>query len=128
MRDDQYADGQYVLRAKIDMASPNINMRDPTLYRIRRVHHQRTGSDWCLYPMYDYTHCISDALEGITHSLCTLEFEDHRPLYDWFLDQLDVPCHPQQIEFSRLNLEYTVMSKRKLTELVKDEDLSKYIL
>lgn len=119
MRDGKYKDGEKVLRAKIDMSSPNINMRDPTLYRIRHgvVHHQ-TGSEWCIYPMYDYTHCISDALEGITHSLCTLEFEDHRPLYDWTLDNLDVPCHPQQIEFSRLNLEYTVVSKRKLTELV----------
>jgi len=94
MRDGLYADGHYVLRAKIDMASPNINMRDPTLYRIRRVHHQRTGDDWCLYPMYDYTHCISDAIEGITHSLCTLEFEDHRPLYDWVLEQLDTPWRP----------------------------------
>ena len=121
MQAGEFDDGSRVLRAKIDMASPNINLRDPTIYRIRRgaVHHQ-TGSEWSIYPMYDYTHCISDALEGITHSLCTLEFEDHRPLYDWFLDQLDVPCHPQQIEFSRLNLEYTVMSKRKLTELVND--------
>lgn len=120
MRAGEFEDGARVLRAKIDMASPNINLRDPTIYRIRRgaVHHQ-TGDKWAIYPMYDYTHCISDALEGITHSLCTLEFEDHRPLYDWFLDQLDVPCHPQQIEFSRLNLEYTVMSKRKLTELVE---------
>lgn len=121
MKAGEFEDGSRVLRAKIDMASPNINLRDPTIYRIRRgaVHHQ-TGSEWAIYPMYDYTHCISDALEGITHSLCTLEFEDHRPLYDWFLDQLDVPCHPQQIEFSRLNLEYTVMSKRKLTELVNE--------
>jgi glutaminyl-tRNA synthetase len=121
MKAGEFEDGSRVLRAKIDMASPNINLRDPTLYRIRRgaVHHQ-TGSEWSIYPMYDYTHCISDALEGITHSLCTLEFEDHRPLYDWCLDQLDVPCHPQQIEFSRLNLEYTVMSKRKLTDLVSE--------
>ena len=121
MQAGEFEDGSRVLRAKIDMASPNINLRDPTIYRIRRgaVHHQ-TGTEWVIYPMYDYTHCISDALEGITHSICTLEFEDHRPLYDWFLDQLDVPCHPQQIEFSRLNLEYTVMSKRKLTELVND--------
>jgi glutaminyl-tRNA synthetase len=121
MQAGEFEDGSRVLRAKINMASPNINLRDPTIYRIRRgaVHHQ-TGSEWAIYPMYDYTHCISDAMEGITHSLCTLEFEDHRPLYDWFLDQLDVPCHPQQIEFSRLNLEYTVMSKRKLTELVND--------
>jgi glutaminyl-tRNA synthetase len=110
-----------VLRAKIDMASPNINMRDPALYRIRHgvVHHQ-TGAEWCLYPMYDFTHPISDALEAITHSLCTLEFEDHRPLYDWVLDNISIPCHPQQIEFSRLNLEYTVMSKRKLTQLVDE--------
>ncbi|MGR9071915.1 MAG: glutamine--tRNA ligase/YqeY domain fusion protein [Gammaproteobacteria bacterium] len=120
MKNGEFPDGSYVLRAKIDMASPNINMRDPTLYRIRRMHHHRTGHDWCLYPMYDYTHCISDALEGITHSLCTLEFEDHRPLYDWVLEQLDVPCHPQQIEFARLSLEYTVMSKRKLNQLVTE--------
>jgi glutaminyl-tRNA synthetase len=121
MRAGEYADGARVLRAKIDMASGNVNLRDPTIYRIRRgaVHHQ-TGEEWCIYPMYDYTHCISDALERITHSLCTLEFEDHRPLYDWVLDQLDVPCHPQQIEFGRLNLEYTVLSKRKLTELVAE--------
>ncbi|QOJ22879.1 MAG: glutamine--tRNA ligase/YqeY domain fusion protein [Gammaproteobacteria bacterium] len=121
MKAGEFADGQYVLRAKIDMASPNINMRDPVIYRIRHVHHQRTGDQWCIYPMYDYTHCISDALERITHSLCTLEFEDHRPLYDWVLDQLvdKVSCHPQQIEFARLNLTYTVMSKRKLIELVE---------
>ena len=121
MRAGEFADGQYVLRAKIDMASPNINMRDPALYRIRRVHHQRTGDDWCIYPMYDYTHCISDALEGITHSLCTLEFEDHRPLYDWVLDQVKTPCHPQQIEFARLQLEYTIVSKRKLNQLVMEK-------
>jgi len=122
MKSGEFEDGSRVLRAKIDMASPNINLRDPTIYRIRRgaMHHQ-TGDKWSIYPMYDYTHCISDALENITHSLCTLEFEDHRPLYDWVLDQLDVPSHPQQIEFSRLNLEYTVMSKRKLTELVKEK-------
>jgi glutaminyl-tRNA synthetase len=110
-----------VLRAKIDMASPNINLRDPVLYRIRHgvIHHQ-TGAEWCLYPMYDYTHPISDALEGVTHSLCTLEFEDHRPLYDWVLDNISIDCHPRQIEFSRLNLEYTVMSKRKLTRLVEE--------
>ena len=119
MKAGEFDDGTKVLRAKIDMASPNINMRDPTLYRIRHgvIHHQ-TGAEWCLYPMYDFTHCISDALEGITHSICTLEFEDHRPLYDWFLDTLETKCHPQQIEFSRLNLEHTVTSKRKLTELV----------
>lgn len=119
MRAGEFPDGTKVLRAKIDMTSPNINMRDPTLYRIRHgvVHHQ-TGAEWCLYPMYDFTHPISDALECITHSLCTLEFEDHRPLYDWARDNVSVPCKPRQIEFSRLNLEYTVMSKRKLTQLV----------
>lgn len=123
MKAGEFPDSKYVLRAKIDMASPNINMRDPVIYRIRHVHHQRTGDRWCIYPMYDYTHCISDALERITHSLCTLEFEDHRPLYDWVLDQLvgKVPCHPQQIEFARLNLTYTVMSKRKLIELVESK-------
>ena len=121
MKAGDFADGERVLRARIDMASPNMNMRDPTLYRIRHgvIHHQ-TGEAWCIYPMYDYTHPVSDALEGITHSLCTLEFEDHRPLYDWVLDNISVPCHPQQIEFSRLNLEYTVMSKRKLTQLVEE--------
>ena len=121
MRAGEFEDGVRVLRAKIDMASPNMNMRDPTLYRIRHgvIHHQ-TGESWCIYPMYDFTHPVSDALEGITHSLCTLEFADHRPLYDWVLDNVSVPCHPQQIEFSRLNLEYTVMSKRKLTELVDE--------
>jgi len=121
MRAGEFADGQYVLRAKIDMASPNINMRDPALYRIRRVHHHRTGDAWCIYPMYDYTHCISDAIEGITHSLCTLEFEDHRPLYDWVLDQLQTSSHPQQIEFARLQLEYTIVSKRKLNQLVMEK-------
>ena len=121
MRDGEFPDGAKVLRAKIDMAAPNINLRDPVLYRIRHgvVHHQ-TGAEWCLYPMYDFTHPISDALEGITHSLCTLEFEDHRPLYDWTLDNISIPCHPQQIEFSRLNLQFTVMSKRKLTQLVDE--------
>ena len=118
MRAGEFPDGAYVLRAKIDMASPNLNMRDPVLYRIRRESHHRTGDRWLIYPMYDYTHPISDALEGITHSVCTLEFEDHRPFYDWVLDNLPVPCHPQQIEFARLNLNYTVMSKRKLLELV----------
>src|SRR5690554_4313738 len=118
MRAGEFEDGALVLRAKIDMASPNINMRDPVLYRIRREHHHRTGDDWCIYPMYDYTHPLSDALEGITHSLCTLEFEDHRPLYDWVLENTSVECHPQQIEFARLNLPYTVMSKRRLIELV----------
>ncbi|MGY6277636.1 glutamine--tRNA ligase/YqeY domain fusion protein [Methylomonas sp. MgM2] len=124
MRAGEFADGQYVLRAKIDMASPNINMRDPVIYRIRRVHHHRTGDAWCIYPMYDYTHCISDALEGITHSICTLEFEDHRPLYDWVLDKLQTPCHPQQIEFARLQLEYTIVSKRKLLQLVTEKRVS----
>ena len=124
MRAGEFADGAAVLRAKIDMASPNINMRDPVIYRVRRAHHHQTGDKWCIYPMYDYTHCISDALEEITHSLCTLEFEDHRPLYDWVLDQLDVPCHPQQIEFSRLNLNYTVTSKRKLKQLVDEGHVS----
>ena len=124
MRAGEFADGQYVLRAKIDMASPNINMRDPAIYRIRRVHHQRTGDAWCIYPMYDYTHCISDAIEGITHSLCTLEFEDHRPLYDCVLNELQTPCHPQQIEFARLKLEYTIMSKRKLNQLVTEKHVS----
>ncbi len=119
MRAGEFPDGAYVLRARIDMASPNLNMRDPVLYRIRRESHHRTGDRWLIYPMYDYTHPISDALEGITHSICTLEFEDHRPFYDWVLDNLPVPCHPQQIEFARLNLNYTVMSKRKLLELVE---------
>ncbi|MEE9358791.1 glutamine--tRNA ligase/YqeY domain fusion protein [Candidatus Vondammii sp. HM_W22] len=121
MRAGEFNDGTQVLRARIDMASPNMNMRDPTLYRIRHgVTHHKTGEAWCIYPMYDFTHPVSDALEGITHSLCTLEFEDHRPLYDWVLDNITVDCHPQQIEFSRLNLEYTVMSKRKLTQLVDE--------
>ena len=121
MRAGEFKDGEKVLRARIDMASPNINMRDPTIYRIRHgvIHHQ-TGASWVIYPMYDFTHCLSDSIENITHSLCTLEFEDHRPLYDWFLDELGVPCHPQQIEFSRLTLEYTVVSKRKLTQLVSE--------
>ena len=121
MKAGEFADGAYTLRARIDMASPNMNMRDPVIYRIRRQHHHQTGDKWCIYPMYDYTHCISDALEQITHSLCTLEFEDHRPLYDWVLDQLEVPCHPQQIEFARLNINYTVMSKRKLKQLVDEK-------
>lgn len=124
MRAGKFEEGECLLRAKIDMASPNMNMRDPAIYRIRKVPHHRTGDSWCIYPMYDYAHCVSDALEGITHSLCTLEFEDHRPLYDWFLDQLPVPCHPQQIEFARLNLNYTVTSKRKLNELVTDGHVS----
>ncbi len=118
MKAGEFADGAKTLRAKIDMTSPNINLRDPVIYRIKRAHHIRTGDAWCIYPMYDYTHCISDALECITHSLCTLEFEDHRPLYDWVLDQLPVPSHPRQIEFSRLELHYTITSKRKLLQLV----------
>jgi glutaminyl-tRNA synthetase len=121
MRRGDYDEGEYVLRAKIDMASPNMNLRDPTLYRIRKVAHQRTGDTWCIYPMYDFAHTLSDALEGTTHSLCSLEFEDHRPLYNWFIEQLPVPHHPQQIEFSRLNLMYTVMSKRKLKRLVEEK-------
>ena len=122
MRAGEFADGSIVLRAKIDMQSPNINMRDPVLYRIRKAHHHRTGDAWCIYPMYDYAHCISDALERVSHSLCTLEFEDHRPLYDWVLEALDWPApRPQQIEFARLNLEYTMTSKRKLLQLVQDK-------
>ena len=124
MRAGEFADGSLVLRAKIDMASPNLNMRDPVIYRIRRATHHRTGDAWCIYPMYDFTHGQSDALEGITHSICTLEFEDHRPLYEWFLKELPVPCQPQQIEFARLNLTYTVMSKRKLLELVTHRQVS----
>ncbi|MDH3378127.1 MAG: glutamine--tRNA ligase/YqeY domain fusion protein [Gammaproteobacteria bacterium] len=120
MRQGEFDDGEHVLRAKIDMASPNINMRDPALYRVRHLSHQLTGDSWCIYPMYDFTQCLSDAIEGVTHSLCTLEFEDHRPLYDWVLDNVDAPCHPQQIEFSRLSLDYTIMSKRLLTELVSE--------
>ena len=118
MRDGEFEDGAHVLRAKIDMASPNLNMRDPTIYRIRRVHHHRTGDKWCIYPMYDYAHALSDSIENITHSLCTLEFEDHRPLYDWTLEVLDV-YRSQQIEFARLNLTNTVMSKRRLLQLVE---------
>src|SRR3989449_546955 len=120
MKAGKFEEGAHVLRAKIDMASPNLNMRDPVIYRIRKAAHHRTGARWCIYPMYDFAHALSDSIEGITHSICTLEFEDHRPLYDWFLDRLNVPCPPQQIEFARLNLSYTVMSKRKLLELVKE--------
>ena len=120
MKAGEFADGTHALRVKIDMASGNINLRDPVIYRIRKITHQQTGDAWCIYPMYDYAHCISDAIEGITHSICTLEFEDHRPLYDWILDRLPVPCHPQQIEFARGNLDFTVMSKRKLLALVSD--------
>jgi glutaminyl-tRNA synthetase len=120
MRAGEFEDGTHVLRARIDMQSPNLNMRDPIIYRIRRVSHHRTGDTWCIYPMYDFTHALSDSIEGITHSICTLEFEDHRPLYDWVLETLEVKCHPQQIEFARLNLNYTVMSKRKLLQLVEE--------
>jgi glutaminyl-tRNA synthetase len=124
MRAGEFPDGALVLRAKIDMASPNMNMRDPTLYRIRRATHHRTGDEWCIYPMYDYAHPLSDALERITHSLCTLEFEDHRPLYDWCVQNLIAGDRPQQIEFARLNLNYTVMSKRKLLQLVQQRHVS----
>ncbi len=120
MKAGEFKDGQRVLRAKIDMASGNLNMRDPVIYRIMHVPHHRTGDKWCIYPMYDFAHCLSDSIEGITHSLCSLEFEDHRPLYDWFLDVLEVECHPQQIEFARLNLTYTILSKRKLIRLVEE--------
>ncbi|ADH85212.1 glutamine--tRNA ligase/YqeY domain fusion protein [Desulfurivibrio alkaliphilus] len=120
MRAGEFPDGAKVLRAKIDMASGNLNLRDPVLYRIMHRAHHRTGEQWCIYPMYDFTHPISDALEGVTHSLCTLEFADHRPLYDWILDNLPVPCRPRQIEFARLNLAYTVVSKRKLLQLVNE--------
>jgi glutaminyl-tRNA synthetase len=120
MRAGEFPDGTHVLRAKIDMASPNVNMRDPTLYRIRHAAHHRTGDAWCIYPTYDFAHPLSDAIEGITHSICTLEFEDHRPLYDWFLANLPVPSKPHQYEFARLNLTYTVLSKRVLTTLVRD--------
>jgi glutaminyl-tRNA synthetase len=124
MKEGQFAEGTHVLRAKIDMQSGNINLRDPVLYRIRFAHHQRTGDSWCIYPMYDYAHPISDALELITHSLCTLEFQDHRPLYDWFLQHLPVPAKPVQTEFARLNLSHTVTSKRKLRELVEKKIVS----
>jgi glutaminyl-tRNA synthetase len=120
MRAGEFPEGSYTLRAKIDMTSGNFNMRDPAVYRIKKAPHPRTGSTWCIYPMYDYAHCLEDAIEEITHSLCTLEFEDHRPLYDWFLDKLRTPYHPRQIEFARLNLTYTVMSKRKLLQLVNE--------
>ncbi len=120
MKAGEFEDGAHVLRAKIDMASPNMTMRDPTIYRIRKAAHHRTGDQWCIYPMYDYTHCLSDSIEGITHSICSLEFENNRPLYDWFLDVLDVPCHPQQIEYARLNLTHTILSKRRLIKLVEE--------
>ena len=124
MKAGKFEDGAHVLRARIDMASPNMNMRDPVIYRIRNVPHHRTGDQWHIYPMYDWAHGISDAIERITHSLCTLEFEDHRPLYDWFLENIPTPCHPQQIEFARGNLDYTVMSKRKLLQLVEEGHVS----
>jgi glutaminyl-tRNA synthetase len=119
MRAGEFADGEHILRARIDMASPNMNLRDPTIYRIRHVPHQHTGESWPIYPMYDFAHCLSDAFEGITHSLCTLEFEDHRPLYDWFIEKVGAPVVPQQIEFSRLNLAYALTSKRKLNQLIE---------
>ncbi|MDH3536555.1 MAG: glutamine--tRNA ligase/YqeY domain fusion protein [Gammaproteobacteria bacterium] len=124
MKNDAYADGEHVLRAKIDMSSPNIKMRDPVLYRIRHVTHHNTGDKWCIYPLYDFTHGLSDAIEGVTHSLCTLEFEDHRPLYDWILDNLETPSRPVQIEFARLQLEYSLTSKRKLNALVNEGHVS----
>jgi glutaminyl-tRNA synthetase len=124
MRAGEFPDGTHVLRAKIDMASPNITMRDPVMYRIKKETHYRTGDAWCIYPMYDFAHCLSDSVEGITHSICTLEFENNRPLYDWFLDELNVKHQPQQIEFARLNLSYTIMSKRKLLELVERKIVS----
>jgi glutaminyl-tRNA synthetase len=120
MKAGEFADGQYVLRARIDMAAANINLRDPVMYRVRNVAHHRTGDAWHIYPMYDWAHGISDAIEGITHSLCTLEFEDHRPLYDWYLENIPAPCHPRQIEFARGNINYTVMSKRRLRQLVDE--------
>ena len=124
MRSGEFPEGKCLLRAKIDMAHPNINMRDPALYRIKKVRHDRTGDKWCIYPMYDYAHPISDALENITHSICTLEFEDHRPLYDWVLDNISIKAHPRQVEFARLNMTYTVLSKRKLLQLVNDGNVS----
>src|SRR3989339_1362604 len=124
MKNGEFEEGSRVLRAKIDMASPNINMRDPALYRIKNVSHHRTGDKWCIYPMYDFAHPISDAIEKITHSICTLEFEDHRPLYDWVLDNITIPCHPHLYEFSRLELHYTITSKRKLLQLVNEKHVS----
>ena len=120
MKEGKYADGEKVLRAKIDMASPNINMRDPIIYRVAHMTHHRTGDEWCIYPMYDFAHPIEDAVEGITHSICTLEFEDHRPLYDWVVRECEMECVPRQIEFARLNMTNTVMSKRKLKLLVDE--------
>jgi glutaminyl-tRNA synthetase len=124
MRAGEFEEGEHVLRAKIDMASPNVIMRDPVIYRIKKAVHHRTGDAWCIYPMYDFAHCLSDSIEGVTHSICTLEFENNRPLYHWILNALEVDCHPEQIEFARLNLSYTVMSKRKLIELVRDRAVS----
>ena len=124
MKNGEFGDGERVLRARIDMSSPNINLRDPVIYRVKRATHHQTGDQWCIYPMYDYAHCMSDALEGITHSLCTLEFEDHRPLYNWFIENSGVDCQPQQIEFSRLSLEHTVVSKRMLSGLVENGHVS----
>ncbi|MDX1584753.1 MAG: glutamine--tRNA ligase/YqeY domain fusion protein, partial [Thermoanaerobaculia bacterium] len=124
MKEGEFPDGSKVLRAKIDMASPNMNMRDPALYRIRHATHHRTGDEWCVYPMYDYAHALSDAIEHITHSLCSLEFEDHRPLYDWCVDNVPAPSKPRQIEFARLNLSYTILSKRKLLQLVREGHVS----
>jgi len=124
MKVGEFEEGAHVLRAKIDMSSPNLNMRDPTIYRILKASHHRTDDKWCIYPLYDFTHCLSDSIEGITHSLCTLEFENHRPLYDWFLDMLEVQCHPQQIEFAPLALNYTILSKRKLMSLVRESRVS----
>jgi len=124
MRQGEFDEGECVLRAKIDMASPNMNLRDPIIYRIRKITHHQTGDKWCIYPMYDFTHGLSDAIEGITHSICTLEFEDHRPLYDWFIDNIETPVVPRQYEFGRLNLNYTVTSKRKLKQLVDEQHVT----
>jgi glutaminyl-tRNA synthetase len=124
MREGEFAEGQHVLRAKIDMSSPNMNMRDPLLYRIRKAHHHRSGDQWCIYPLYDYAHPLSDAIENISHSICTLEFQDHRPFYDWCIENLPVPAQPKQYEFARLNMTYLVMSKRKLLQLVKENYVS----
>src|SRR5690606_30763169 len=120
MRAGDFNEGEAVLRAKIDMASPNVHMRDPILYRVLKAHHHQTGDKWCIYPMYDYAHPLSDAVEGITHSLCTLEFEDHRPFYEWAINKVNTPARPRQIEFSRLNVDYTLTSKRKLKKLVDE--------
>jgi len=124
MKNGEFGEGEHTLRAKIDMKSPNINLRDPIIYRVKKASHPRTGDQWCIYPMYDFTHCLSDAIEGVTHSLCSLEFEDHRPLYDWTLDELETPCHPQQIEFARMNINFTVLSKRKLQRLVEENHVT----